>query len=281
MYKCAVTVDIDLVSDLANPEDDRIRFQNELRMLREILSEIPSLKLTLFIRIDSGAEQKYGSCTWFFDAFGKEIDWLRQHGHQLGWHLHSQWALRGHEEKVLEEIRRYGEAAERKGVAETFRIGNSIMTNGIMNLLESAGVRYECSGLPRPHYPWIKDDILWERTGQSCYYPASEDYESPGKRRRILEIPMSTAAIPASYDSQRGVLRYVNPAYRPEVFVPALTHLERDTVMIFHPHEMIESNGQRHELLAYSPEALKANLQTAADRYQCVTIHDYAREFME
>ncbi len=237
--------------------------------------------MTFFVRIDAEVEKDYHSATWFFEVFEEELTWLQRNGHQLGWHFHSLYPLHKHEEDVIHEIRNYEIAAKKAGVTEAFRIGNSIMTNGIMECLENIGVLYECSALPRPHYPWIQDDILWERTGQFCYYPSRLDYQTSGEKRRILEVPMSTSAIPASYDSRPGVLRYFNPAYRSDVFLRAVAPVERDVTMIFHPHELTECRGRAHELLAYSAETLKENLRYLATRFQCVTIRDYAHGFLE
>lgn len=281
MYKCAVTIDVDLVSDSDDISNDRSRFQKELWAIREILMEVPDVKVTAFIRVDAGVEQKYGNCMWFFKEYEEELRWMRQNGHQLGWHLHSLWPLHNHEESVLEEIKRFSKYAQQLGIVDTFRIGNSIMSNRVMGFLESVGVRYECSALPRPHYPWIRDDIDWAKTPQECYFPSKNDYRNRGQKRGILEIPMSTATIPASYDSYSDILRYINPAYKAEVFLRAVEQIQRDFTVIFHPHEMVDCIGTPHELLSYSAETLKRNLICLAEKYSCVTICDYAQEYME
>ena len=206
MYKCAVTIDVDLITNEKEPNLCIQQLTNEFEEIISILQGIPTLKTTWFIRIDAGVEKLYGSCLWVFEQFSEQLSWLRSHGHILGWHFQSSKSLHGNEEESLKEVIHFSDYAKYAGVHNIFRIGNSIMTNQLMCCLEKIGVRYECSALPRPRYHWINDEIHWESTGQECYYPQQTDYQIHGSERSIIEIPMSTTKIHASYDSLDNVL---------------------------------------------------------------------------
>lgn len=74
---------------------------------------------------------------------------------------------------------------------------------------------------------------------------------------------MSTTLVRAPYD--RGpVLRYLNPAYRSEIWQTSLERWlqsERHLVTVTHPYEIVPRD-QTHALLAFEPAVFERNLKS-------------------
>lgn len=275
MNRCAVTIDVDM-------EQNADAFKYEFEEIQAILQMYPQIKTTWFVRVDSDIRKRYGEADHVFRKYAAEMEWLRANGHLLGWHVHVYEAGTGRiecrETEIIRELERNIGLASAWGICTCFRMGASVMTNSIMRFLEENGVQYECSGLPRPQYPWVDSAIDWSRTANVWYFPKEEDYQIPqSEHRGIIEIPMSTVPLPASYDSRTDMRRYINPLYCERVFARAIGEIRGDCVVIMHPHEIREHMENRHELLAYSPETLYRNLGMLQQRFMCTDIRGIVR----
>lgn len=118
-------------------------------------------------------------------------------------------------------------------------------------------------------------------TPRHAYYPSVADYRVPGDpQRRILELPMSVLPIAAPYDTET-VLRYVNPAYRPEIFEKAIADADLETIVtVTHPQE-VSPVDEPHGLLSADPLGLRRNLQFLGSlprEVQWTTITDLAAQ---
>lgn len=281
----AITFDVDMVNYVG-----AWSHINELDecfpAIREILQDFPQVKTTWFIRIDSQIESLYGRPDFIFHRSAEAIDWLCTHGHQIGWHHHAYrlndgvWSQEIRKEIVTREIRHFGELAHRLGMS-TSRMGWGWQSNESMCILNEIGFKIDSSCIPRPQYSWEKVVKDWSRSPSYPYNPSQFDYQTPGHPSlSLLEIPMSMAYIPAPGDNEK-VLRYMNLAYRWEVFARALRDLdERDLlVTITHPYELLR-NSKVHPLIAFDMEALRMNLtQLASFDAEFVTLEEAARHY--
>ena len=142
------------------------------------------------------------------------------------------------------------------------RMGWAFQTNDTLRALAEAGFAVDSSAIPRPVYPWDRGAKDWSTTPTRAYRPSIADYRIPGSPALpILELPMSVAVVRAPYDSGE-VVRYLNPAYRPEALAPVLrgwfdTH--DDAVLVTHPHELYD-RVTTHGLMASSAEAFEENV---------------------
>src|SRR5687768_15570495 len=92
--KTAITFDLDLTDYLSGAA-----VADELEacwpVFLNFCNSIPQLKTTWFIRIDAQLEQLYGAADCIFETHAEKINWLRQNGHELGWHFHSYRNMNG------------------------------------------------------------------------------------------------------------------------------------------------------------------------------------------
>lgn len=284
MNRCALTIDVDMEPEVEKGSEENDIFKKQFGIIKEILRQYPKIKTTWFIRMDSDIRERYGQADYIFRKYRAELDWLKLNGHILGWHVHvyeNETGRREYREKeIICELNRNIGIAAQWGIHRYFRMGDSVMSNTIMNFLEKNGVKYECSGLPRPCYPWIDSRIDWSRAPQHTYIPSKADYQIPQQESRgIIEVPMTTVPLSASYDSRIDMLRYINPLYEEFTFARVIGTLRSDCVIIMHPHEIVE--GGKHELLTYSPETLRNNLELLMKKYICTSIEELTESIVK
>jgi hypothetical protein len=149
-----------------------------------------------------------------------------------------------------------------------------------MRALDGAGFTADSTAMPRPVYPWSRRAVDWTITPQEPYHPSAADYRAPGgPSLAILEVPISCAVVAARGDNQE-VVRYVNPAYRTEIFRTSLAPWlvrRRLAVTITHPYEVCAA--PEHNLLAFDIAAFEENVTTierSARRVEFVTLAEVA-----
>jgi hypothetical protein len=213
-----------------------------LRTLRPLFDRHPHWLATWFLRIDPDV-----------DLFASQVGLLGElvrRGHALGWHYH------GPVGRVGEFARR----ARQHGLGVS-RIGFGRGSNRILRSLSNAKFTVDSTAMPRPKYPWTKRGVDWTGSPDRPYHPSIADYRLPGSPcLDLLEIPISCTLVTAPADTQQ-VVRYLNPAYHPDMFTPALERwsAEHDhLVTITHPYELV--NGPSHGLLAFDAGALEENV---------------------
>jgi hypothetical protein len=276
----AVSFDVDLMDYYSNNSFDEL--DETFYLFKSVFEKYKQVKTTWFMRIDDHIGEVYGESDYIFKRHKEKIEWLNSKGHEIGFHFHSyvnkqgKWEQNKDQKSILEELNRavmLAKSYNLKGV----RMGWAYQTNATIKLLNDAGFLYDASALPRPLYPWEKNQRDWAITGQDNYFPSLLDYRISGDPAlKIIEIPISTLPISASTDDME-VIRYISPAYKPSVFKNALVSYARENVItILHPYEAIDK-GTKHDLMAFSFDAFEDNIRWLVDnKYTFKTILEMA-----
>lgn len=278
------TFDVDFTDYVGNAQQDEL--ETAFPLIRGVLEQFPEIVTTWFIRIDSQVETIYGSALYAFEKHAEKINWLQQNGHEIGWHHHAYrqngtaWEQETNVFRICDALMHYGSMARAKNITAA-RMGWGQHTNETMQVLATLGFKTDSSAVPRPDYSWDKAVRDWSITGQDPYYPAEADYRRPGDSHLpVLEIPMATVPLPLPGDTEPGVIRYINPAYHPEVFRRAMENCSNAiTILITHPYECIGRGTAGHAALAFDVEALRTNFRLlAASGFRFKTISTITHE---
>lgn len=288
MNKCAITIDVDM--NFGNNDKENINYFEEcFERIKSILINFKEIKTTWFIRVDNEIKEKYGEADYLLKKYADQMKWLADNGHQLGWHAHCKFGSGVYsnlEEKertklIIDELDNNIQSASEYGLQKCFRMGSCLMNDTILNYLEKSGVEIDCSALPRPNYLWVDKMIRWNDASYKPYYPKTDNYQITSLNkcecRKIIEVPITTIGIRASYDSIPDIKRYLNVAYKNEIFGEAINLINDDCVLIMHPEDIWNKIVRKHELLSYSSIELKENLRLVKNIFNCVTIADYVK----
>lgn len=258
-----LTIDVDFTDYISGSGVDEM--QQFFPVLRSFFEQHDSIKSTWFVRIDNQIEKDYGAADYILSKHSAAFDWLRDNGHEIGWHHHAYvlnngtWTQNTNEEEVLTHIKRYGAVAKACGM-NICRMGWGQMSSRIMTELDSLGFVIDSSAMPRPKYGWDTLSRDWSRCPIQPYHPNVSDYQSQGQLN-IIEFPMTTVPISLKSDTEPGVLRYINPLYKHEYFVSAVnSSLTENIVLISHPYELSKGNPE-HPLLSFSLHEFKRNME--------------------
>lgn len=215
-----------------------------LETLRPVFERHPGWVATWFLRIDPEVD--------LFDRQARLLDDLVRRGHALAWHYHG----------PAGRLAEFADRARRRGLGVS-RVGFGRSSNRILRTLSEAGFKVDSTAMPRPRYPWAKRGVDWTGSPDRPYRPSTRDYRVPGEPSLdLLEIPISCTEVVAPEDTQ-SVVRYLNPAYHPHMFRPALERWASDhdhLVTITHPYELV--HGPTHGLLAFDTGALEENVMS-------------------
>jgi hypothetical protein len=264
--KIAITFDVDMVDHYGKGDLDE--FQAGFGFLKKCLKEFPFIKTSWFIRIDSQISASFGSPTYIFEKHVKEIDWLKENGHEIGWHHHGYiledgfWRQNRRESMLCEELKLYGNIAIDLGL-QSARMGWGYHTNATMSILDQLGFKIDSSAIPRPNYQWDLSVKDWSITGQNNYKPSINDYRTPGSPEfNIWEIPITTTVIPVPTDTDSNVIRYINQAYKTDIFRDAVLNVSNPAhiVTISHLNEILNKKEQ-HPLISFDLKALYKNFE--------------------
>lgn len=262
--KICVTFDVDLVNYL-NWETN-LEMETAFPSICEILSEFPEIQTTWFLRIDSQVETIFENAEHIFNKYKKEITWLRENGHEIGWHHHcykysqDRWLPDNNVENVLKQLKKYAPLAINQGL-NISRMGWGTQSPAITDFLEESGFIVDSSAIPRPVYPWDKGLKDWENSPTEPFYPAHGTYKTKGLTRRLLQVPISTVELPFYQDTIPNVIRYINPAYHTSIFKYAIESYKGSILTtITHPYEIIPHEITVKSPLAFSLDVFKENL---------------------
>jgi hypothetical protein len=276
----AVSFDLDLTDYVggANLGDELEMFWPQFEACCE---RIPAFRSTWFLRIDRQMQAIYGSADYIFTAHREKIAWLRSHGHEIGWHFHSyvmqneKWVQNTDENSVASEMQSMRELVE-KHKLKMLRMGWAYHRNSTVAAAIDMGIQLDCSPFPRPQYSWDNAWRNWEGTTQKIYTPAAADYRLPGALA-LRMLPMSTVPVAADTDTEAGVIRYINPAYKHAAFVEAVKAYQGSTLnTVSHPYEFLP-NKLAHSLMAFDSGIFEKNmLWLEAHGYRFTTLSEMA-----
>lgn len=267
LKKIVLTFDVDMADYTTGENIDEM--ERMFPVIQKSLEELPDIKTTWFLRIDSQMEDVYGASDYVFTKHRTKIEWLKENGHEIGWHHHAykkdgdRWVQDTDDEKISNDLKKYGALAERHGIISA-RMGWGFQTNATMKVLDECGFAIDSSAVPRPQYRWEMSRKNWENTGQAPYHPSVDDYRIPGEPHlKILEAPINTISIPLPSDTEPNVKRYINPAYKNAVFEEAAERFLENhdlLVLVCHPYE-IAPRKTSHAILSFDHDEFENNLR--------------------
>jgi hypothetical protein len=273
--RVAVTFDVD-VTDYIGTSLFLEEVSEAFPQVRDLLAATPQIRTTWFVRLDRHLETVAGAANCLFVRHQSEFDWLRAGGHELGWHHHgyrrdgARWVQDTDAHRIAQDIAYYGAMARSMGLL-CARMGWGFHSDATMHAVADLGFAVDSSAIPRPRYPWEASVKDWEGTPLLPYHPSRCDYRTPGSGPSalgILEVPMTVTAVAAPGDSET-VLRYLNLAYRPDIFATAFRQCQDLplVVTVTHPYELLlERLGRSHALIAGNLTALRENLHFLASQ---------------
>jgi hypothetical protein len=202
------------------------------------------IRYTLFVRADEQIRQLYGAALAVYDQHRSLLEGLVAQGHEIGWHPHLQRRERDssgqeqyrplHDERDASRqiVDTYGQIRQADFLFESVRIGEAWHATSVMCVLDALGVRVDSTAIPGRAR---NDDVRtfdWGPTPRQPYHPSRADYRIPGDPSSsdalsILEVPMTTVPIRASYDRE-PLARYLNLAFHPQLFREGLLGFFRD-----------------------------------------------------
>lgn len=265
--KVAITFDLDFTDYLSNQVIEKDEFESVWELFMEVCKSNPSFKSTWFIRVDNQISELYGEADYIFKKHKFKIDWLISNGHEIGWHFHSytkknqKWVQNDNEESVCLEMLSMQEYIKKYNL-KICRMGWAYHTNKTIKVIEQLGFINDYSALPRPNYNWDNQLRDWSITTQIPYHPSKDDYRVEKKDNySFWMIPINTFQISCLADTSPNVLRYINPAYKNEVFVKVINAIKETTInTVSHPYELLPNNS-KHELMAFSIKDFDENLK--------------------
>lgn len=269
----AVTFDVDFTDYTSAGKENLDEIEASFVAIRGELERLPAFRATWFVRLDAHIGHVYGRADYILRRHAGAFDWLRSRGHEIAWHHHAfeqhdgEWRPTADDAVVAEQLRAESDLARHHGLGAS-RMGWGFHTNRTMAALDELGWQIDSTALPRPSYPWDALPRDWSVSPQHPYHPSRADYRVPGTpARALLEIPMTTVLLSSRDDSQPGVVRYVNPAYRPETFAEALSKVPAavEPVLICHPYELVPSRST-HSMIAFDIGAFRSNLELLVAR---------------
>ena len=292
-------ITVDVCDGAYDPGERKARFKHVMETLPEIgaiLNEVLNggrsgpLPVTWFVRSDSQVDEATGSAAGLVRGWSDFWDEVRRAGGELGWHPH----LYKREEQAWKPIRdpkRLASEADkiwRDVVASGWRptscrVGESVGCNELMAFLESAGILVDSTALPGR----MRDDGLrrfdWQITPDFPYHPAKVEYRRPAQTLadgdrvtgeqplKLLEIPFTTAAIRAPYDSfdpsTRPLKRYIDLSYDPDRLRRGIGNFKdfRYLALVIHPLQAAGREIPHGGLVFGGAEVLRTNLKMVLD----------------
>jgi len=244
--------------------------------IHDFFSTYP-IPYTAFIRCDDQIRDYFGKATGFLEEHLSFLSQIEREGVEIGWHPHLYEVKEGNyqpiqdPQKAVHQLNQVYEELKAQGFHLTsVRLGECWHSNETMIALESLGIKVDSTALPGRYR---KDDyyfIDWQNTPNQPYFPSKIDYRCSNEQDplNILEVPMTTIPIKASYDD-KPILRYLNLTYHPEIFNEALdsfldgimTQDEKNfsLVTIFHTDEIL--NKKSTALYKSGIDTLKKNFE--------------------
>lgn len=290
--KLVLTFDIDLADYVGGwrPIDE---LEVAVPMIAEELGRFEGLVATWFVRIDDHVARIFGEPDYALRKYYSLFNSLRGRGHELGWHPHS-YAFKGGEwrqnldsQSISVELARLGPLARSYGMTSA-RMGWGAHHNETMMTLSELGFLVDSSAIPRPSYAWETTIKNWDHTPCHPYFPSKANYRVPGTpSHSILEVPMSVGRVAAPYDTE-SVVRYLNPAFHPDLLLPALvSHFSGNDsiVLICHPYETMPCS-KAHGLISFDLMAFSRNIrecfrlcESSGGRIESLTVKDFANHW--
>jgi peptidoglycan/xylan/chitin deacetylase (PgdA/CDA1 family) len=284
LTKIVFTVDVDNDGMTAENERNRLAWTSvdEVPRIAELFAR-RGVPATWFVRADNQLAEVYGDAAWLLAERAALWGDLRGAGHDLGWHPHIVRRENGafvpetDDVRCAEALRGVHASLAAGGFTFTAsRIGEAFHGNESMRTLAELGLAVDSTAIPGRRRADAARRFDWSGTPNGPYRPSAADYRVPGEPALdIVEVPMTAAPVQAPYD-ERPLPRYLNLAYRAEIFRDAVTRLGEVAVIvtILHPEEA--RVGAEHPLYAHDLRAVAENVDFLLCRGDAATLGEAA-----
>ena len=275
---------------------------NELGKKRPEVSGEP-LRFSWFVRIDRQIELKFGKADGLIRHYHDFWQQALSAGDELCWHPHlyrnlnGKYVLIDNEEDCLKELRDlWSMISSGRYSFSTFRCGEARMTSAMFDLVESFGLLQESSAIPG----YFNDSFgqNWLKAKNRPYFPRADHMTEEGPVRKMLEMPMNSWYLQASYDKQPK-LRYLNFSVHHRYFLDCLSRLPESffsdddmldvpvLTAVSHPEEII-SDKPGNDLYPRTLENFLSNIRDFVEycsgrgkKVVFSTLHDSGRFWRE
>jgi hypothetical protein len=245
--------------------------------LKELFDQL-GLRLTWFVRADNQLRDVYGSAGYLLLEHAGLWSEMERSGDELAWHPHLyEWceasrlyvADRDEQSCARKLMETRAELLAAGFAHSSVRIGEAFHGNALMRTLDELGLEVDSTAIPGRVRRDESRAFDWGPTPNAPYRPSASDFRVPGAgdSLRILEVPMTTMPVKASYDPD-FMTRYINPAYHHANFKAGLKRLfdsqppdgrETFLTLILHSDE-VSLEGREHALYSFSLDVVRENV---------------------
>lgn len=275
IFRVALTFDFDLEDAFISQSLGEWEVVEGVPIIQDQMAAFPDAKMTFFVRADNRVADDQGAADFYFKKFADIWKGLHRQGHSVCWHPHpyrketsGAWVQETQDDRI-EAILRDTAKLLPEYAFDSIRMGWGFMTNRIAGLIDEMAIPVDSSAIPRPVYSWETSAKNWIGAPATPFFPSVKDYRVPGTpERKYLELPITTAVIKAPYDKET-VVRYLNPAYCPDLLYPAIKSCcenREEAVLIAHPYEF--KTGTKNAMFPNGASALRENIQSILNEAQ-------------
>jgi len=271
-------------------ENDGVAIHNERNRLSwNAISTIPiikdifdshKLRVSWFVRADNQLWEIYGTSAYLLIKHDSLWNDLKGSGDEIGWHPHLyQWSENTNSyvvdidnERCVQKLTDTYSELHAKGFNYTsVRIGEAFHNNNMMKTISNLGLKIDSTAIPGRKRQDSARFFDWEITPNEPYHPSKEDYRVPSTQDYlpILEVPMTTIPIKASYDKE-SLRRYINLSYHHSLFksgfdayLDTIQKQEKEQAfitIILHPDE-VNNERNEHPLYSFSITEINKNIE--------------------
>lgn len=243
-----------------------------------IIEELNGSPFSVFVRADYQIKKIYGRYGYLIEEHKNVRDAILNSNGEINWHIHlykelnKEWVQIKDEKELCDRFSKDFESVKNiENInSNIVRIGECVMNNKLMSTLNKHSIKIDSSALPKRKRMDEDKHFDWETTSNKFYKPTTEDYRvenSSKESYNLLEIPMTTIPMKASYDTQ-AFNRYFNLSFKTDVLFENMDEYIKNNnylVTMTHPFELV--GDTKHGLISYNFEVFKENLKTLV---QCV-----------
>jgi hypothetical protein len=278
-----------------------IQVQRLPEELNDFSDKIGRVPMTWFVRADGQLERTLGHPAYLLETHGDFWAKMEKAGDEVGWHPHLYYQGQpGDAVQIIadpfeasDELERLWNSLKTTFNPTAFRNGEGWHLPKTYSTVERLGFRCDSTAIPGRR-GGSGHPMNWEGGPNQPYFPGLDDLCKSGPIRAMVELPMNTWHVQASYDAAPRI-RYMNPAVHPHLFADALRSWE-DTckamsgelfvwVMIFHPDEVLTSRGpdalysRSMQKLCFNLLAMSESLQRLGHEFEWLTVSHAAERW--
>jgi hypothetical protein len=273
--KLVITVDID--NDGVSTADERNHLSwssvDVAPTVREVLAQF-GFCATWFLRADWQLQEVYGTCDYLLRKHAAIWNAFLAAGDELAWHPHlytrnpqGRFVPEREGSRAAEQFRQINTSLIAAHHAfQVVRIGEAFGSNELAGAMEDLGLRVDSTAISGRRRDDLSRSFDWSVSPNRPFRPSVADFRIPGHPSRgFWQVPMTTVPIRAPRENA-PVPRYLNLAYRPEVFAEALKSWKREDVLvtILHIDELLP-HAEPHPFYEFDFRALPINLARLAE----------------